>query len=78
LAGYQQWTVETGQAFHPEAINLIYGQTHGQPFLVNQLAQLLTQEMGIPRHQPITVEDARGALQRLLRETNNNFRTMLL
>ena len=44
-----QYTDETGQTFAPEVIKSIHKQTGGQPFLVNRFAQILTEEMGIPK-----------------------------
>ena len=53
-----QYTAEVGQAFAPEVIESIHTQTGGQPFLVNRFAQILTEDMDIPR-----TEDAdNGAL----------------
>lgn len=48
-----QYTEEVGQAFAPKVIEPIYKQTAGQPFLVNRLAQILTEEMNIPLEKTI-------------------------
>ncbi len=46
---YSQHTVETGQIFSPAALELAYGLTRGQPWLVNALAdQVVTQEAPDP------------------------------
>jgi hypothetical protein len=42
-----QYTDEVGQAFAPEVINNLHKQTAGQPFLVNRLAQILTDVLKI-------------------------------
>lgn len=41
----QQHTAETGQLFAPEAQNLIFDLTQGQPWLVNALAKLCVEEL---------------------------------
>ncbi len=63
-----QYTAEVGQAFAPEVIENLQKQTGGQPFLVNRLAQILTQEMKIEG----TISNAhfQKALQRILNEAN--------
>jgi hypothetical protein len=60
-------TAETGQVFTPEALDLIWQLTNGQPWLVNALAYETTWEMraGRDRSQPITaamIQDAKEAL----------------
>jgi hypothetical protein len=51
-------------------INSLHQQTGGQPFLVNRLAQILTEEMNIPRSKTITNAHFEKALQRILNEEN--------
>jgi hypothetical protein len=65
-----QYTDEVGQTFAPEVINSLHQQTGGQPFLVNRLAQILTEEMNIPRSKTITNAHFEKALQRILNEEN--------
>ena len=43
----QQYTNEVGQPLDPIVIESIHKQTAGQPFLVNRLAQILTEELEI-------------------------------
>ncbi len=50
-----QYTDEVGQTFAPEVIESIHQQTAGQPFLVNRFAQILTDEMDIPKSEAITM-----------------------
>ena len=50
-----QYTDEVGQTFAPEVIDNIHRQTAGQPFLVNRFAQILTEEMDIPKTETITM-----------------------
>jgi hypothetical protein len=42
---YQQHTSDTGQVFTPEAVQLAFELTQGQPWLVNALARQLTEEI---------------------------------
>ena len=67
-----QYTDEVGQPFTPETIAAIHKQTAGQPVLVNRLAQILTEEMDIPKSEPITMEHFLEAHIRLLREGHTN------
>ena len=67
-----QYTAEVGQPFTPETIEAIHKQTAGQPVLVNRFAQILTEELNIPKSEPITMEHFSEAHVRLLRERNTN------
>lgn len=68
-----QHTVDTGQPFAVEAIDRIYRETEGQPFLVNRLGQLLTREIAIDRTQTITAAHVEYALVKLINENNTHF-----
>ena len=67
-----QYTAEVGQPFAPEVIETLHRQTGGQPFLVNRLAQLLTQELDIPKTEPITLAHFAAAHAVILGEDNVN------
>ena len=67
-----QYTEEVGQSFSIEAIEAIHKQTAGQPFLVNRLAQILTDALEIPKTEPITMEHFLKAHSQLLHERNTN------
>jgi AAA+ ATPase superfamily predicted ATPase len=41
---YQQHTIETGQIFEEDAIELVFEQTQGQPWLVNAIAREIVME----------------------------------
>ena len=73
----EQYTEEVGQAFASEVITSIYKQTAGQPFLVNRCAQILTEEMDIPKNEMITLDHFFMAHRRLLRERNTNIDHLL-
>ncbi len=68
----QQYTKEVGQHFESEVIESIHKQTAGQPFLVNRLAQILTDELDIPKTESITMDHFSQAHFQLLHERNTN------
>ena len=67
-----QYTDEVGQTFAPEVIESIHKQTAGQPVLVNRLAQILTEELDLPKTEPIATVHFTTALAQLLEENNVN------
>ena len=67
-----QYTEEIGQAFAPEVIESVHKQTAGQPVLVNRFAQILTEELDIPKTEPITMLHFTTAHAQLLEENNVN------
>jgi len=67
-----QYTDEVGQAFVPEVMAAIHKQTAGQPVLVNRFAQILTEELDIPKTEPITMAHFSKAHAQLLHERNTN------
>jgi hypothetical protein len=64
---YGQHTAETGQEFTPEAVELAFEYTRGQPWLVNALAWEIIWEMAVAAPQPITVTHMEEAKDRLIR-----------
>jgi len=68
-----QHTAETGQRFEPPVVEGIVQETEGQPFLVNRLGQLLTEDLVPERKQPITPAHLDLALARLANENNTHF-----
>ena len=69
---FGQYTSEVGQAFAPEVIEFIHKQTDGQPFLVNRFAQILTEELDIPKTETITLAHFSAAHVQLVDENNTN------
>ena len=67
-----QYTDEVGQAFDSEVIGTLHKQTAGQPFLVNRAAQILTEELEIPKTETIAMEHFLVAHTHLLEERNTN------
>ncbi len=72
-----QYTDEVGQKFVPEVIESIHKQTAGQPVLVNRFAQILTEELDIPKVEPITMTHFATAHAQLLEEGNANLTHLL-
>ncbi len=74
LALLAQHTGETGQAFDPDALETIWEQTRGQPWLVNALADetCFRDEAGRNRSRAIAAEAVRDAQERIIqrRETH--------
>ena len=69
---FSQYTDEVGQPFTPETVEAIHKQTAGQPVLVNRFAQILTEELDIPKSEPITIEHFSEAHVQLLRGRSTN------
>ena len=69
-----QHTDETGQAFAPEALDAVWEQTRGQPWLVNALGREMCFPEGPlrPRDRPITEQDVFDGREALIlrRETH--------
>ena len=72
-----QYTDEIGQAFAPQVIESIHKQTAGQPVLVNRFAQILTEEMDIPKTEAITITHFTSAYAQLLEENNVNITQLI-
>ena len=63
-----QHTEQTGQAFAPEAVELIWNRTAGQPWLVNALAweACFESKVGRDRSRAIVADDIVDAQERLI------------
>ncbi len=74
IALLNQHTEETGQVFTADALETIWAQTQGQPYLVNALADETCFYDGdaADRHRPITADDILEAQEQLIlrRETH--------
>jgi hypothetical protein len=70
---YEQYTQETNQPFSDEAVQQIYEQTYGQPWLVNRLGTILTVNIKPNTTDIILQEDVDMAINRLLKEDNAHF-----
>ena len=69
---FAQYTDEVGQVIAPEVLELLHRQTAGQPFLVNRIAQILTDEIDIPKSDSIQLPHFLQAHAILLEERNTN------
>lgn len=63
---YRQHTDETGQVFTPEAVQLAYDLTLGQPWLVNALARQAVEVFAPDPHTPVTAEIILRAKEKLI------------
>ncbi|MBO0802916.1 MAG: ATP-binding protein [Nocardiopsaceae bacterium] len=63
---YAQHTAETGQEFTPDAIDLAYDSTQGQPWLVNAIGAEITDKMRLPVSETITAAHVESATERLI------------
>ncbi len=75
---FSQYTDEVGQSFTPEVITSVHKQTAGQPVLVNRFAQILTEEMDIPKTDTITLLHFSDAHTQILRERNVNIQHLTM
>jgi hypothetical protein len=69
---YQQHTSDTGQVFTPEAVELVFQLTQGQPWLVNALARQLTEEIAPTPDIPITPAMVLEAKEILIRRQDTH------
>ncbi len=72
-----QYTDEVGQPFDQEVIISLHKQTAGQPFLVNRAAQIMTDELNIPKTDTIEMAHFAEAHTQLLEERNTNIEHLL-
>jgi hypothetical protein len=64
---YQQHTGDTGQIFPPDLVDYVYGQTQGQPWLVNAIArELIVKLCENDFKRPLTTRLAEEAIQRTI------------
>ncbi len=68
-----QYTEETDQPFTSEAVEKIYEETAGQPWLVNRLGTILTMDIKPGTIEPIDEKDVQQAVNLLLKEKNDHF-----
>ncbi len=72
-----EYTDAVGQPFTAEVVEALHRQTAGQPFLVNRFAQILTEELDIPKTECIDMTHFSEAHTRLLRERNVNIQHLI-
>ncbi len=74
---FGQYTDEVGQTFAPEVVKSLHTQTGGQPFLVNRFAQIITEELNIPKSETVRMSHFAAAHALLLDERNTNIEHLL-
>jgi len=75
---YNQHTEETGQIFENEAIDLVYKQTQGQPWLVNAVAREVIAEMLQSDYtQPVTARLVDKAIQTIILRRDTHIDSLL-
>jgi hypothetical protein len=75
---YQQHTDETGQTFEEDAIELVWQQTQGQPWLVNAVAREVIVEMLHSDYtQPVTAERVAEAVQTIILRRDTHIDSLL-
>ena len=70
---YSQYSEETNQPFTKEAVQKVYEETQGQPWLVNRIGTILTVDVKPGTVEPVTVDDVDKAIKILLMEHNSHF-----
>jgi len=75
---YSQHTTETGQVFEPQAVNYIFEQTSGQPWLVNAIARECVEKICKKNYSiPITQEMAKNAINSLILKRPTHFDSLM-
>lgn len=73
---FAQYTAETNQPIKEEAVQKIYEETAGQPWLVNRLGTILTVDIKPGTTDAIEEQDVQIAIQILLTERNDHFNNL--
>jgi len=75
---YSQHTKETRQVFEPQAIDYIYEQTQGQPWLVNAVARECVEKICKKDYAiPITSEMAKTAINNIILARGTHFDSLM-
>jgi len=75
---YQQHTEESGQIFEEKAIELIYEQTQGQPWLVNAVArEVIVKMLQSDYTQPVTARLVDKAIQTIILRRDTHIDSLL-
>jgi AAA+ ATPase superfamily predicted ATPase len=75
---YKQHTDESGQIFEEEAIDLVYEQTQGQPWLVNAIArEIIVKMLESDYTLPVTAELVRQAIQTIILRRDTHIDSLL-
>jgi hypothetical protein len=75
---YSQHTAETGQIFEPQAVDYIFEQTDGQPWLVNAIASECVEKICKKNYSiPVTQEMAKTAINTLILKRPTHFDSLM-
>ncbi|MDR1298716.1 MAG: AAA-like domain-containing protein, partial [Oscillospiraceae bacterium] len=75
---YKQHTDETGQVFEEDAIELVYEQTRGQPWLVNAIArEAIEKQLGGDYTRPVTAEMIETSIQTIILRRDTHIDSLL-
>ena len=74
---YVQYTQETNQPFTEEAVQKIFEETAGQPWLVNRIASIVTTKVKPETIDHINIDDVNKGIDLLLEENNEHFENLL-
>jgi type II secretory pathway predicted ATPase ExeA len=75
---YHQHTVETGQIFEENAIELAWEQTQGQPWLVNAIArEVIVKILQSDYTKPVTAELVKEAIQNIILRRDTHIDSLL-
>ncbi|MDR2665667.1 MAG: AAA-like domain-containing protein [Oscillospiraceae bacterium] len=75
---YDQHTDETGQAFEESAVELVYEQTRGQPWLVNAIArEVIEEQLGGDYTRSISAEMVEKAIQTIILRRDTHIDSLL-
>ena len=75
---YRQHTEDTGQVFEPAAIELVYEQTQGQPWLVNAIAREVIEDiLQYDYSQPVTASMVHQAIQTIILRRDTHIDSLL-
>jgi hypothetical protein len=75
---YAQHTAETGQVFEPEAVDYVFEQTLGQPWLVNAIArEAVVKILREDYSQPVTRNLVERAIQNIILARGTHFDSLI-
>ncbi|MDR0395252.1 MAG: AAA-like domain-containing protein, partial [Tannerella sp.] len=75
---YQQHTDETGQLFEDDAIELVWEQTQGQPWVVNAVArEVIVEILQSDYTKPVTAERVHQAIQNIILDRPTHIDSLL-
>jgi hypothetical protein len=75
---YRQHTAETGQVFEPDAVDLVFQQTQGQPWLVNAIArEVIEKSLHSDYTKPVTAKLVDEAIQTIILRRDTHIDSLL-